>query len=79
MKAEPVKCTQWYPGDVEPVRKGVYQRNLFYQRECQYLITYSYWNGEFWGSYSHQSPRAAFGFRRVRSGYQNLGWRGVAK
>jgi hypothetical protein len=39
-----MKLTDWFPGDVKPVRKGVYQKLCGHGVE----LGYQYWNGKYW-------------------------------
>ena len=41
-----MKLTKWIPGDVKPVRVGVYERSY-----GNALPAYCYWDGKFWGMY----------------------------
>lgn len=67
-----MKLTEWFPGDVKPVRVGVYERNaLFY-------LNYSYWDGSVWGQL-RGTPTDAWLDRRKASLWQNFEWRGVKK
>jgi hypothetical protein len=64
------KRTLWYPGDMKPHRKGVYEMIDGKDKG------YQYWNGEFWGLWS-TSPDRAVDNRRGVSTWQNLPWRGL--
>ena len=67
-----MKLTEWYPGDVKPVRVGVYQR-----RYPNNAIMYCYWNGLFFFAGEYTVNKAiVYKFDTLR---QNLPWRGVAK
>ena len=71
-----MKLTPWYPGDVKPVREGVYERD--YGAAGLLEHRYCYWNGKWWGLYS-TLPAGALWFKNKQSTSQNLPWRGVAK
>lgn len=58
--------TPWYPGDVKPVRVGVYER--LYPGDNAFK---DYWGGKRW-SYG----KDAFGGRCAK---QNRAWRGLTK
>ena len=62
-----------FPGDVKPVREGIYQ--------CVYtksIRLWSYWNGSYWGS-MESVPDIAWKYRDFRNGYQDLPWYGIEK
>lgn len=65
--------TPWFPGDVKPVRKGVYQRR------AGFLGVYSYWNGRFWclGDNSPFGAKDSFAISHA-SQAQSKPWRGLA-
>jgi len=72
-----MKLTEWYPGDVKPVRVGVYQ-----QRDGGLGLTigYQFWSGKFWSSWAETAESAERGNRFLASDrHQNDPWRGVAK
>ena len=72
-----MKLTKWIPGNVKPVRVGVYER--FYDRTTPWRsIRYSYWNGKFWGVYA-DTPEEAKRLSTIRSLEQTLPWRGLAR
>ena len=72
-----MKLTEWYPGDVKPVRVGVYQQQSGIRPVS---IGYQYWDGSFWNGW-FKTAEMAFRFRRSRVSisHQNDPWRGVAK
>ena len=75
-----MKLTQWFPGDVKPVRVGVYER-LYFREQLE--TRYSYWNGEEWSVWSILPSGAALAAlaaeeKRI-SMCQDLPWRGVMK
>jgi hypothetical protein len=67
-----MKLTEWYPGNVKPVRVGVYERQYGLSRP-----TYCWWNGlEFCSGHMKKS-----GARKLKdsiSPYQDDPWRGIA-
>lgn len=72
-----MKLTNWIPGDVKPVRVGVYQRK-YDQNSIASSTWYCYWNGEFWGVHGG-TPKKAELNRGLDSPTQNLPWRGLAE
>lgn len=69
--------TDWFPGSVTPVRKGVYQRQ--YPLGKTFLLQYSYWDGQFWFMGS-DTPESAFGLSKTaHAPRQSIPWRGVKK
>jgi hypothetical protein len=69
--------TDWFPGNVFPIRKGVYQRNY-----GKYEICLSYWDGIEWGFGIYKRPYEAKWAERRRyppSSKQNLPWRGMTE
>ena len=66
-----MKKTEWYPGNVKPVRKGWYE----WQPGLKKAISedYCYWNGVEWG-------QSAYGTHPYPKEAQNWGyWRGILK
>ena len=61
--------TEYYPGNINPVRKGVYQTRA---------ERFKYWNGSFWGLRCETTASAKY-HRTIRPFDQNEDWRGVAK
>lgn len=69
--------TDWFPGSVIPVRKGVYQRQ--YPLGKTFLLQYAYWDGEAWFMGS-DTPDSALGLSKtVHAPRQRLSWRGLTK
>ena len=68
-----MKTTPWFPGDVKPVRVGVYQRGGG-------VRPFSYWNGLYWCC-SAMSPKNAedMGRRKLQSIFQAIKWRGLTE
>lgn len=70
------KFTPWFPGDVKPVRKGVYQQISGIGRE----VGYQYWDGYFWFAWDEEKAGA---LREYKHGYractQNDKWRGLTE
>ena len=71
-----MKLTDWIPGNVKPVRVGVYQRE-YDNGGLLRPIWYCYWNGDFWSVYG-ETPKDAL-YRCLESPAQNLPWRGLAE
>ena len=63
--------TPWYPGEVKPVRVGVYEM-LFAEPN---IATFSWWDGKQWCCIDDTPAEAAQWV--ARSEYQNLPWRGL--
>jgi hypothetical protein len=66
--------TEWYPGDVKPRRKGVYERQIFFGHE---IIRFSYWSG-IWGGWADSIEQARSNRNRA-SEVQDAPWRGLAE
>lgn len=70
--------TDWFPGSVEPVRKGVYEREYIYGKAT--ITSYCHWDGKYWfmGKGTVEGAEAC-----LQSGLvapkQSLRWRGVLK
>ena len=73
-----MKLTPWYPGDVKPVRVGVYQRDYSGTTFSCHRSQYCYWNGRHWGMYG-TTVSSAKRWSYAVSGWQVLPWRGVEK
>lgn len=63
--------TAWFPANVKPVHKGVYERRHF--------ADFAYWNGNEWGV-GCPSPTIAMRpeWRTNSSNFQSCQWRGLA-
>lgn len=74
-----IKKTEWYPGDVAPARKGVYERDFgdLNREDLMSYWTFSYWDGRRWYVASI-SPETNLGMARVHF-HQELPWRGLAR
>lgn len=70
-----MKTTPWFPGDVKPVRSGVYERMHPYNR--QLFSWFESKTGE-WGM-AHYSKDEAGLFRGSQSALQGKPWRGLMK
>ena len=71
-----MKLTEWYPADIKPVRKGVYNV-LDYDNENS--SWYSYWDGVKFNYYSYKVDRA-FKYRfDVGCGSKTVKWRGISR
>jgi len=64
-----VKKTEWYPGNVNPVRKGWYE----WQPGLKKIISTDYWNGKTWGPFGDGSH--PYDKEQQTIGY----WRGILK
>ena len=69
-----MKLTPWFPGDVKPVRVGVYERDYLPSNPRAYC----YWAGMKWSTWRRTPRQAADGYCKP-SGFQKLPWRGVLK
>lgn len=67
-----MRRTKWYDGAIKPVRVGLYERRL------NRLVSWSYWNGKYWGLLN-SSAKFAVSMKLTRSVYKNLQWRGVTE
>jgi hypothetical protein len=65
--------TDWFPGNIKPVRIGVYEKQIYNERSV-----FSYWDGAYWFVYSY-SVLAALQHRGCKSVFQNSKWRGISK
>ena len=72
------KVTPWFPANVKPVRKGVYQVNDGLVNES---VAYAYWNGSKFGYRVYMgSPLQAYEWAdRVTCLSSRAPWRGLAK
>jgi len=68
------KLTPWFPGEVNPVRVGVYERG---NDGIPLPYPFYEWNGEFWVGIGSDSPDKLIG--RNRSVFQGIQWRGLAE
>lgn len=69
-----VKLTPWFPGNVKPVRVGVYQRPY---GSYDYPL-YCWWDGKEWSA----GARTPFEAKQTRYGSGDQGhmpWRGILK
>jgi len=69
------KLTPWFPGDVKPARKGVYETDaeISDREPC-----YQFWDGSRWGACGF-SPRYCKQPGDWVSRHQSPKWRGRAK
>ena len=67
------ETTDWFPGDVKPVRIGVYQ-----QRNPDGHLGYQRWDGKFWYSWESTIDLAARATLVVDGSFQCDPWRGLA-
>lgn len=72
--------TDWFPGSVKPVRKGVYQRMYTYTYGKSTHSQYCYWDGKGWGLGEHTVEQAmTHEIVFMVAPNQVLPWRGVLK
>ena len=71
-----MKLTKWFPADSRPLRNGVYQRLLGYQRLSGEFIAFSYWDGEGWGV-AEKYPNLAYVNRGGIYSDRKSPWRGL--
>ena len=69
-----MKLTPWFPGNVKPVRPGVYQQMCGSNRN----IGYQHWDGEVWGLWA-LTEEAALRYACIQAVTQNDPWRGLAE
>ena len=71
--------TDWFPGSVKPVRKGVYQREYILGKARG--ARYCYWDGKKWYMGANNACEAEHYFFRWKDVAPNqfLPWRGVLK
>lgn len=70
-----MKCTNVFPANIYPVRKGVYNVSGY---GGMGNFEYSYWDGEYW-SISKHSPEMAKVAKGNISRDQKRQWRGILK
>jgi len=68
-----VKKTQWYSGDVKPVRIGVYEVQAAPSGKT---VGFKFWNGARWSIFAFEKENA-IAFKRHPSGFQGSVWRGL--
>lgn len=68
--------TPWFPGDVKPVRPGVYITRLWESQGGMF----AYWSGKHWGwRQPTAESAAAFGVSGHDRAEQSKQWRGLAQ
>ena len=70
------KLTPWFPGDVKPVREGVYER-MYDEDSSREVLLCNFKNGE-WYAFGNKTPEDALR-SKITSSFQNLKWRGLTK
>ena len=70
-----MKFTEWYPGHIKPVRKGVYQQ----WSGCKDVIGYQKWDGKKWSDWYSTIKGAEKSKNFAISCCQNDPWRGLKK
>lgn len=76
-KPNPNKLTPWFPADVKPARKGVYQVS-----DCFWAdrVGYAYWNGRRFGFRAADDPSMAHLHRNSLTLFpERTSWRGLAE
>lgn len=71
-KADSTSRTPWFPPDVQPEHRGVYERNLE-----TIGVRYAYWNGRYWGGFATILEHA-LNNRFSETGHPIAPWRGLA-
>lgn len=67
------KLTPWYPPEIKPTRKGIYER----KGSRNMLGKYRHWNGVFWGGWN-ATIKGALRNQESPSADQSSHWRGLA-
>jgi hypothetical protein len=65
--------TAWYPSEVKPARRGVYERHF-----GTIGVRFAYWNGKFWGGFANVH-RHAVRNRHTPTAHEVALWRGLAR
>ncbi len=65
--------TGWMTANKKPIRIGVYETSA---RDDTGQVSYQYYNGDWWGCFDN-SVDEAWRWRRERSMFQNVKWRGL--
>ena len=65
--------TPWYPGDIRPVRNGVYQTKP--DKNFPATTAWQHWDGYRWSAFGW-TPSHAWQLRKTRSQFQQPMWRG---
>lgn len=68
------KVTGWYPGEVKPVRVGLYER--IYDDNAAHV---SYWTGEYFSVFLERHEQEDDFYRLMPSIFQNEPWRGLTE
>jgi hypothetical protein len=69
--------TDWFPPEVKPVRRGVYERDLM--QVFPWKVRYSWWNGKAWCGWAETVDAAYCNRQRGVSSIQSAAWRGLAR
>lgn len=69
------KLTPWFPGNVKPVRAGIYQQLSGFGKE----IGYQRWDGKQWSVWCFSKEAAESTTSVAANFFQNDPWRGLAK
>jgi hypothetical protein len=65
--------TPWFSAEVRPAHDGVYET-----RDCDGIVSYQHWNGDFWGFFAFTIKEAYEGGDSP-SYQQHNDWRGLAE
>jgi hypothetical protein len=72
-----MKLTRWYPGDVKPVRVGVYERSYGDNANPGIHVGYAFFDGVDWFLRSRTTEDATT--NKLKSAHTRLPWRGLAQ
>ena len=72
-----MKLTRWYPGDVKPVRAGVYERSYGDNANPGINVGYAFFDGVDWFLRSRTKEDAITDKQKSR--HKQLPWRGLAQ
>jgi hypothetical protein len=77
MKITDDMLTGWFPGDVKPIRRGLYIVRKFPHLDWLY---WRYWDGDFWRTgitYECGAPDTRVARGLSEASIQNVQWRGL--
>jgi hypothetical protein len=70
-----MKKTEWYPENIKPARKGLYETRI----EGSWDSTWSVWSGNHWAKASEDANWAVVYGIHGESHWQDRQWRGLTK